>query len=279
MSLKTLVACMTDREAYGAALQTAASIAEQKSGHLSVLCLGIDRTNPGVYYAGAQAITMQSNMEEAQADALAAEEAAHSALGPWSIPFDTQSITTQIGALAPVIGERTQLSDLVVLPKPYGGHAGTEDVVILEAVLFQTRVPVLVLPEGMSAWTPPKRVVIAWNQSPEALSAVKGAIGFLAAAETVDIAIIDPPQHTSDRSDPGGALAEMLSRHGVHASISVLARTMPRISEVLARHCEDREADMIVMGAYGHSRLREAILGGATRNMLEIAAVPVLMAH
>ena len=61
--------------------------------------------------------------------------------------------------------------------------------------------------------------------------------------------------------------------------ISVLARTMPRVSEVLNRHVIDRDADMVVMGAYGHSRFREAILGGATRHMLEMAKVPVLMAH
>ena len=67
--------------------------------------------------------------------------------------------------------------------------------------------------------------------------------------------------------------------HGVRAEVSVLARTLPRISDILARHVRDQNADLLVMGAYGHSRFREAILGGATRNMLEQAEVPVLMAH
>ena len=71
----------------------------------------------------------------------------------------------------------------------------------------------------------------------------------------------------------------MLVRHGVKAEITVLAKTMPRVSDVLLRHARDMNADMIVMGAYGHSRFREAILGGATRNMLENAKIPVLMAH
>ena len=77
----------------------------------------------------------------------------------------------------------------------------------------------------------------------------------------------------------GPAFAEMLARHGVRADISVLAKTMPRISDVLCRHVRDVGADVVVMGGYGHSRFREAILGGATRNMLEMAEVPVLMAH
>jgi nucleotide-binding universal stress UspA family protein len=61
--------------------------------------------------------------------------------------------------------------------------------------------------------------------------------------------------------------------------VTVLARSLPRVSDVLARHVLDENADMLVMGAYGHSRFREAILGGATRNMLEQATVPVLMAR
>jgi nucleotide-binding universal stress UspA family protein len=74
-------------------------------------------------------------------------------------------------------------------------------------------------------------------------------------------------------------LSQLLARHGVRAEVSVLARTLPRASEVLCRHATDINADMVVMGAYGHSRFREAILGGATRNMLEIADLPVFMAH
>ena len=74
-------------------------------------------------------------------------------------------------------------------------------------------------------------------------------------------------------------LCQMLVRHKVHADVAVLARTQSRVSDVLARHAADLNADMLVMGAYGHSRFREAILGGATRNMLEQAEVPVFMAH
>jgi nucleotide-binding universal stress UspA family protein len=91
--------------------------------------------------------------------------------------------------------------------------------------------------------------------------------------------VIDPPTHGQDRSDPGGPLSQMLSRHGVHCEIDVLSKTMPRVSDILNRHVTDVDADMVVMGAYGHSRLREAILGGATRYMLEQAKVPVFMAH
>ena len=87
------------------------------------------------------------------------------------------------------------------------------------------------------------------------------------------------PEHDPDRSDPGGLLAAMLSRHGVRAEISIIAKTLPRVSDVLCRHVRDRSADLVVMGAYGHSRFLEEILGGATRNMLAESHVPVIMAH
>lgn len=74
-------------------------------------------------------------------------------------------------------------------------------------------------------------------------------------------------------------LTQMLARHGVRAEVSVLAKTLPRVSDVLMRHMEDIDASVLVMGAYGHSRLREAILGGATRNVLENAKRAVFLAH
>ena len=65
----------------------------------------------------------------------------------------------------------------------------------------------------------------------------------------------------------------------MRVEIDVLSKSMPRVSDVLLRHAQDTDAEMIVMGAYGHSRFRESILGGATRHMLEQAEIPVFMAH
>lgn len=279
MTFRTITACMTGGDRYTPALHAAAAIADENAAHLSVLCLGVDRTNPGAYYAGAEALILQTNIDLARNEALEAEDTCKKVLANQAIRWDTQTITAQMGTLGQVIGDRSELSDLVVLPKPYGEDAGSEDIVILEAALFQTRVPVLVLPDGLRDWTPPKRVVIAWNQNPGALAAVRASVDILRKAESVEIAVVDPAHHAADRSDPGGALAQMLSRHGIHASISVLARTVPKTSEVLARHCRDRDADLLIMGAYGHSRLRELFLGGTTRNMLEDATLPVIMAH
>ncbi|MDU8946724.1 universal stress protein [Ovoidimarina sediminis] len=279
MSFKSIVTFIHDLERDEDALRTAAAVTAAEDGHLTAMCLGIDRTNPGAYYAGAQAIALEQTLAIAQQDASRVERGVEQILAGSGIRYATLAITTQVGALSSVVGDGAHLQDLVVLPRPYGEGRGLEHVMCVEAALFRTRVPLLIVPDGHRGAVAPERVVVAWNESPEALAAIRGALPFLKAAQQVNIAIIDPPTHGANRSDPGGALAEMLARQDVHCDVSVLARTMPRVSDVMMRHLEDQSADMLVMGAYGHTRLREAILGGATRNMLEMSGLPVLMAH
>jgi nucleotide-binding universal stress UspA family protein len=278
MDYKTIVTFVRDFETEKSALETAAAMAEARGGHLIVVCLGIDRTQPGAYYAGANAIALQQTLAEAQSEAKATEAQVRELL-KLRARCEVLPVTAQIGAVGPMVADFTRFADLAVVLKPYGDKRGVEDVAIVEGALFGYRTPVLILPPGTDGALEPKTAVIAWNESLESLTAVRAAMPFLAKASKVNIAIIDPPKHSSDRSDPGGSVAEMLARHGVRSDISVLAKTMPRVSDVLVRHSRDLDADLIVMGGYGHSRFREAILGGATRNMLEISDVPVLMAH
>ncbi|MDP2738871.1 MAG: universal stress protein [Pseudorhodobacter sp.] len=282
MAYKSLTTIETSVEKTGPAVAAAAQLALALDAHLDVLALGIDRTQVGYSYVGGGAVLLQVATERAEADAKAAEAAVRATLDsqPRELRWTVESAMAQLGGLVDLVMLRARFSDLVVLPRPYGPSQGVEAETIVESALFEGQAPVLILPEGgMVAEKLPNRIVIGWNQSREAMVAVRRALPFLKRASIVDIAVIDPPTHGPERSDPGGALCQMLVRHGVHAEVSVLARTMPRVSDVLARHALDENADLLVMGAYGHSRFREAILGGATRNMLEHSAVPVFLAH
>ena len=145
--------------------------------------------------------------------------------------------------------------------------------------MFEGRTPVLIVPDEAEVARLPKSALLCWNESAESLTAIKASLPLLAEADAVHICVIDPPVHGPNRSDPGGMLAAWLARHDIRAEIDVVARTLPRISDVIRRQAEDIGAELIVMGAYGHSRFREAILGGATRNMLEDTNIPVFMAH
>ncbi|MFN3969874.1 MAG: universal stress protein [Gemmobacter sp.] len=282
MAYKTILTVATDATRAGPVIGAAGALAIAQNGHLDILALGIDRTQIGYSYIGAGSVLLQVATERAEEDARSIEAAAKKAVAtlPDALRWSSEAAVAQLGGLADLMALRARFADLVVMPRPYGEGRGPEDEALVEAALFEGQAPVLILPEPLRDKMPEaRRILLAWDQSAEAMIATRRAMPFLAAAELVSITVIDPPAHGPERSDPGGLLCQMLVRHGVRAEVSVLARTLPRIADVITRQARDIDADMIVMGAYGHSRLREAILGGATRDMLEHAEVPILMAH
>ena len=279
VTYRTITTVLTDPEVDSASFKAAMDLARGGEAHLDVLCLGLDRTQPGFYYAGANAMIVQDNLTQAREDSERLEAYARDMLQGADFNWSATGVSAQLVALNGLVAHRTRFSDLVVLPRPYGAGRGHDCEAITEAAMFDGDVPVLIQPDGAD-W--PERidtVLVGWNESTEALRAVRAALPFLKQADNVNLAIVDPPPHGPERSDPGGALSQMLSRHGVRAEVSVLSKTLPRVCDVLLRHAGDIGADLVVMGAYGHSRFRESILGGATRNMLELAEIPVLLAH
>jgi nucleotide-binding universal stress UspA family protein len=147
--------------------------------------------------------------------------------------------------------------------------------------------PVLLLPAGASVAQTGRRILVAWDGGREAARAVQLALPLLRQAERVSIAVFEvaAAEHTvadAMAADP----RPWLRRHGVEASLTVHAvdhqRRLNRRHEVgerLLSLARDSEADLLVMGAYGHSRFRESLLGGVTRTVLEAMHLPVLMAH
>ncbi len=279
MNYKSLLCVLTDSDFTAAPLAQGIALAEAQDAHLDVLALGVDRSQTGYFYAGADALLMQEMLKRAHEEADAVKAAAEDALGKSDVRWACDTGVTQIADLGRHVAARSRFSDLVILPKPYGKNQGTELEPTLEAALFEGQAPVLMVPESAKPFSAPKTISIGWNESAEALVATRAALPFLKEADLVHVVVIDPPTHGPNRSDPGGLLSQFLSRHGVRVEVDVLSKTQPRVSDVLLRHATDTETDMIVMGAYGHSRFREAILGGATRNMLEQANIPVFLSH
>ncbi len=281
MAYKSLLTVATSAHGLLPVVSAASQITIRSDAHLDALSLGVDRTQIGYSYVGSGAVMIAAAMDRAEEEARTVHQALTAALAaqPPDLRAASDSAVTQVGALTEVVAARARYADLVVLPLPYGPNRGIEDEAVIEAALFEGMAPVLVIPEKGMPDGDPRHVVIAWNQSREALVAARRSMPFLRRAESVSIVVIDPPTHGAERSDPGGMLCQMLVRHGINAEVRVLAKSLPRVSDVLARHLRDVDAGLLVMGAYGHSRFREAILGGATRDMLEKAEVPVLLAH
>lgn len=257
-------------------LKTALPFARSHGSHLEVICVGIDATQPGYYFAGATSLVYEDGRQQAVDHAQALQVEANETLHAEDVLFDVQAAVVQPGTLSDMIAERSQFADLVILPPPYAPGRAAHAPTIVEAALFAGRAPVLIASDNVGQ---PERIVLAWNQSREAVTAAHRALPFFATAKRTDVLIVDPPRHGDAQGDPGGNIAQMLARHGANPSVVIDRQTLPRISDMLTRHVLDTEAGLLVMGAYGHSRLREAVLGGATRRMLEQSDVPLLLAH
>ena len=279
MGYKTILTVLTD-PGQMAQLDAAATLAMGEDAHLDVFCLGVDHSQAGYYYSGASAYVLQDAIDKAMGTAESLQDAVRDQLDPVAgLRWAVDSAVAQAGGLTTLIGMRARYSDVMVHMRPYGDDSAVDGEAVIEAAMFEGNCPVLVLPTDKPPAFPPRRVLVAWNQSSEAMAAVRRAMPLLISAESVELTVVDPKPSGPERSDPGGALCQMLVRHGANANIAVLARTERLISDILIRRATEIDADMIVMGAYGHSRFREAILGGATRSMLEKSPVPVLMAR
>lgn len=276
-TLLTVVTAQDDPAAAAALIDAAVDYARREDAHLEVIAVGLDDTQLGYFYADTSMLVLQQTLAAAEGDAAELEAELRARLSSEDIRWSLDRAVTQLGGLSHLVAQRARFADLVVLSLPYGPGTVPSAAAALEAALFDSNVPVLVLPRGATVAPQIRNIVVAWNDSPEALATVRQALPMLKAADKVSIAVIDPPSYSPDRSEPGANLSQWLARHGVRAEVSVLAKTLPRISEVLLRHVRDQDADLLVMGAYGHSRFRQSILGGATRDVLEHAQTAVFM--
>jgi nucleotide-binding universal stress UspA family protein len=174
-----------------------------------------------------------------------------------------------------VVAWRGRLSDLLVLDRP-GSQGESRLTMTMNAALMESGRPLLLVPPEMPA-TLGKRVAIAWNGSAEAGRAVAAALPLLAEAEAVTILSVSEDERTT--ATPADELAAYLAWHGVSALCDSLGGSSSHTGEALVAECHKLNADLLVMGAYTHSRLRQLILGGATRHVLHHAPLPCLMSH
>jgi len=149
-----------------------------------------------------------------------------------------------------------------------------------EHVAIASGRPVLIVPYAGRFDNVGRRVLIAWSATREAARAVADAMPLLVSAELVTVLTVDPREGVGGHGElPGADIALHLARHGVKAQIERTVSAGLPVGEVLLSRLADLGADLLVMGAYGHSRAREVLFGGATRSVLRSMTVPVLMSH
>ena len=256
-------------------LDAAIGVTRQMNAHLSVLAFGYEPNVPA-YAFGDPGVGVSAELYAlARSDVDRNMEVAKAALQRSGILGDAMPALCLTGTMAREIGGHAQYSDLVVLPQPYGDNVSGSAAEAFEGALFDGDATVLVCPVGTEQIAS-DTAMVAWDGSREALTAARRAIPFLKQAKTVEIVLIDT---LTDQPDPGERLAVMLSRHGIKVDIITQPRSPEPVSETLLRRGRELQAGLLVMGAYGHSRLREYLVGGVTRDLLSQTTIPVLMAH
>jgi nucleotide-binding universal stress UspA family protein len=196
------------------------------------------------------------------------------------VPSEWREADAGFSSVALAVTEHARASDVIVLMQrddawPYAAYIEEPDRVAMDSGR-----PVLLIPNSGEARLPPRRATIAWNGGREAARAVFDALPLLASTDAVEILSLDPPKGGAGGVDlPGADLAETLSRHGLKPELSTGQTGGDGAGAEIARRAAAFGSGLIVMGCYGHSRLREFVLGGATRHILAKARLPVLMAH
>lgn len=257
--------------------RAAFGLAQRTGAHVTGLALAMEPYSPGFLASPLPADFLVGALEEAERNARTACERFRALAETFGVSAEARTETILAGASQPIVA-RAYLSDLVVVGQEHADILEPMRGALIEALLFDAGVPVLVIPHGWS--TPPscERAVVAWDGSATAARAVHAALPVLCLARSVEVLIV-----ASDkvwRGEPGVDVATHLARHGLPVSITTVNRRDGEpISHTLIHYLREAAADLCVMGAYGHSRVREFIIGGPTADMLERTPVPTLMMH
>lgn len=177
------------------------------------------------------------------------------------------------------VGRRARYGDLTIIgPRLLGSDVFK--LRVLEGALFASARPLLLVPRDSRPTLKPKRVLAAWDSRMESSAAVKDSLDMLKGAEDVRLVLVDPVVGTDAQgAEPGADAATYLARHGVKVTVDRIPSLGRAVADALKCYATDCAAELLVMGAYGHSRLRERIFGGVTRSMIEEPTLPTFMSR
>ncbi len=286
MAIRKLLLPLTGTAAGEAALLTSLTIARAWNSHVLALHVRVDSRDvaplAGEGLSGAMIEEMMSATEKESghrasavramfdrfvaANEVALAEPRRGRAGP------SASFAAVTGREEDIVAQQARLADVTVVPHPEAGEdVSSSDA--LHAVLFDSGRPVLISPQ-VSTPTIGTRVCLGWNGTAESASAVNAALPWLQRAEAVRILSAEGYQR---RGPAASELAAYLALHGIDAEMEVFRTRQGAVGSALLAAAKDFGCDLLAMGAYSHSRLRQLILGGVTRHVLENAALPVLM--
>ena len=276
--VKTILLHIQNEKALNQTLETALSLARACEAHLS--CLHVTPIQAYVAFDSFGGVFVMNDVFKAiEEEELLLKERLQAELSKEDVSWNYTQTT---GDVPHQLVGRAALADLIVTSRqPKRTDFQGTSIGMLGDLLHRSRTPLFIAADDGKVPDPTGPVLIAWNGSFEAANAVRSAVGLLKLASEVRILRIDQQK---DEMFPSTTLLEYLSRHDIHAELSV-ETAHPDMKDddftyaCLTSHAAQMKAEYIVMGGYSHSRISQYVFGGITRSMLAASSIPLFIAH
>jgi len=278
MTIKDIVVHVDDSRNFEARIGVAVELAQRFDAHLT----GVYVKSPAYLPAY---VAAQVGPDVIEMQAKAASEAAASASAGFDETTKKAGVSAEMrvgeGPLDEVLSLHARYGDLCIVGQTDpDGDAPADDVDVPGHVVLYSGRPVFIVPYAGHFNDVGKRVLVAWNGSREAARAVNDAMPFLENAAQVTVLAVNPSETRDPLGDlPGADISLHFARHGVKVEAAQIIADDIQVGDMLLSRISDGGYDMVIMGAYGRSRIRELVMGGASRHILHHMTVPIFMAH
>ena len=280
MSYKSILTLWDGKDSSVAALRKAIALTVAAGGHLHIICpayITILQTQAYPYLDFPEDLKAEERDRAKETAAKLVAEAEKFAKEELLF-FSTEVAVINRDQLPDLMSQTAKFCDLAVFPRPFGTDRTETDEKITESTLLTSDCPILIIPSDDMGHRE-TRAVIAWDGGVQSLRAVRLALPLLREASQVDVVIITNTRRVTREAEVSSDIATFLARHRIKVEVNIIAKTSSKISDIIRSHALDVGANLIVMGGYGHTPLREFFFGGPTRDMLQDSKVPVFMAH
>ena len=258
-----------------------ASILSQEHGArlISVFMQPEPTTTPAETFARGKGMLSMIEVHRAQLERIEADHRAQFEDVVRRHGIRSESEWRSLPYLSSEVGVHAYYADMVVIARPESASQTAGPPGLAESLVLSSGRPIIVFPPRGTA-SKVRRILVAWNAKRESIRAVADALPLLAKAEAVEVLVVDHQRHpTGHGQEPGADIARHLARHGAQVEVRRLSSGGKDVGSLLLSQAAGFGADLLVMGAYGHSHLREWMFGGVTRTVLYEAGLPVLMSR
>jgi nucleotide-binding universal stress UspA family protein len=281
MAYKTILAHCNDKARLRRVLEPAVELAGAFEAHLT----GLSITPPAVVVPAGMPGAPETVIVDDHCRAYRAENPEMKAtfeamVRSRSLPAEWRDLEAGTRTVADVALEHAHAADLIVAAQTDAKWAGSGHLDVADRLVVESGRPVLIVPNEGKPGATARKILVAWNARREAARAVFDALPLLQRAEEVKVIWVNPQSEDALAQDvPAADICVTLARHGVKCEAAEAVRPYANVGRTLLACAQDFGADLLVMGCYGHSRLREFVLGGASEHVLKSMTIPVLMSH